>query len=38
MCDLSKDLNLRDDVMRRIRAINTMVALSRRQEVQCHMS
>jgi hypothetical protein len=38
MCDLSKDLNPRDIVMRRIRAIDTMVALSRRQEVQCHKS
>jgi hypothetical protein len=38
MCDLSKDLNPRDIAMRRIRAIDTMVALSRRQEVQCHKS
>ena len=38
MCDLSKDLNARDIVMRRIHAIDTMVALSRRQEVQCHKS
>ncbi|KFZ25256.1 hypothetical protein V502_00270 [Pseudogymnoascus sp. VKM F-4520 (FW-2644)] len=37
MCDLSKDLNPRDIVMRRIRAIDTMVALSGRQ-VQCHKS
>ncbi|OBT74038.1 hypothetical protein VF21_07827 [Pseudogymnoascus sp. 05NY08] len=36
MCDLSKDLNARDIVIRRIHAIDTMVALSRRQEVQCH--
>ncbi|ELR03151.1 hypothetical protein VC83_09677 [Pseudogymnoascus destructans] len=38
MCDLSKGLNPRDIVMRRIHAIDTMVALSRRQEVQCHKS
>ncbi|KFY03279.1 hypothetical protein V490_00235 [Pseudogymnoascus sp. VKM F-3557] len=38
MCDLSKDLNPRDIVMRRIRAIDTMVALSHRQEVPCHKS
>jgi hypothetical protein len=38
MCDLSKDLNARDIVIRRIHAIDTMVALSRRQEVQCHKS
>jgi hypothetical protein len=35
MCDPPKDLNLHDIVMRRIRAIDAMVALSRRQEVQC---
>ncbi|OBT67030.1 hypothetical protein VE03_04522 [Pseudogymnoascus sp. 23342-1-I1] len=38
MYDLSKGLNPRDIVMRRIHAIDTMVALSRRQEVQCHKS
>ncbi len=38
MCDLSKDVNPCDIVMRRIDAIDTMVALSRRQEVQCHKS
>jgi hypothetical protein len=38
MCDLSKDLNPPDIVIRRIHAIDTMVALSRRQEVQCHKS
>ncbi|ELR02067.1 hypothetical protein GMDG_05228 [Pseudogymnoascus destructans 20631-21] len=38
MCDLSKDLIARNIIIRRIHAINTMVALSRRQEVQCHKS
>jgi hypothetical protein len=38
MCDLSKELNPREIVMRRIRAIDAMVALSRRQEVQCRES
>ncbi|OAF58432.1 hypothetical protein VC83_06341 [Pseudogymnoascus destructans] len=38
MCDLSKGLNPHDIVMRQIHAIDTMVALSRRQEVQCHKS
>jgi hypothetical protein len=35
MCNLSKDLSPHDIVMRRIRAIDAMVALSRRQEVPC---
>jgi len=35
MCNLSKDLNPHDIVMRRIRPIDAMVALSRRQEVPC---
>jgi hypothetical protein len=38
MCDLSKGLKPRDIVVRRIHAIDTMVAISRRQEVQCHKS
>ncbi|KFY96798.1 hypothetical protein V500_02302, partial [Pseudogymnoascus sp. VKM F-4518 (FW-2643)] len=38
MCDLLKDLNLHNIVMQRIRAIDTIVALSRRQEVQCPKS
>ncbi len=38
VCYFSKDLNPRDIAMRRISAIDTKVALSRRQEVQCHKS
>lgn len=35
ICDLSKDLSPSDVVSRRVRAIDLMVALSHRQEVQC---
>ncbi|ELR01970.1 hypothetical protein GMDG_05142 [Pseudogymnoascus destructans 20631-21] len=38
MCDLSKDLNACGIVIRQIHAIDTMVALSCRQEVQFHKS